>query len=84
MRRDIEQIIITNESLIKTNLYRLILSNDTLLETYFNIYYTNIKNSSLTLINNKIKPLIKVKKINIITIYRRLGYLFKGYLRRLF
>ena len=83
MRKDTGQVIATGESLTETDLYRLVLSDDTPSGTHFDAYHAGIKDSSPTLTDDDLEPPAKAKEINIVTAHRRLGHLSEGHLRRL-
>ncbi len=85
VRKDTKQVIAVGKSLTDTDLYRLVLSDETPSGTHFDAYHAGIKDDapSPTSTDDDSEPPAKTKEVSIDTAHRRLGHLSEGHLRRL-
>ena len=83
VRKDTNQVIAVGESLTDTDLYRLVLGDETPSGTHFDAYYAGIKDSTPNPTSDDEESPVQPKEVDIVTAHRRLGYLSEGHLRRI-
>lgn len=81
VRKDNNSMVAVGVSLADFDLYRLTLSEETPIGTYFDAYHAAIKSSTPASTDNESDS--PTKSVDITTAHQRLGHLSEGYLRQL-